>query len=42
MAEIIDGKAIAREMQEELKAQVAALKDKGVKKPVNVLEFIPR
>ena len=30
MAEIIDGKAIAREMQEELKAQVAALKDKGV------------
>ncbi len=30
MAEIIDGKAIAREMQEELKVQIAELKDKGV------------
>lgn len=30
MAEIIDGKAIAREMQEELKVQIAELRDKGV------------
>ena len=30
MAEIIDGKAIAKEMQEELKVQIAELKDKGV------------
>jgi len=30
MAEIIDGKAIAREMQEELKVEIAELRDKGV------------
>lgn len=30
MAKIIDGKAIAQEMQEEMKAQVAELKNKGI------------
>ena len=30
MAKIIDGKAIAQQMQEEMKTQVAELKQKGI------------